>query len=435
MKTKMGYQGFPISPDEPTLNSQMAFPWAVEPTAEASRSGMDILNEEIKLFAEYTQPSPAEMAARDAVKDEMTSFITAKTGRFMITDTFGSARTGLAIATSDLDFRMRLKPRTRRGELSDDEFKLMWIRRVSMAMSQHPDWIAVVLRNARFPIINAQHRETGIDIQIVSSPSTKAQHDATMNCLQSIPNLRNLYYVVKYLFSMRGLVDVFNGGTGSYGLLMMLVASLTRRGTSYTHADAGAQLLQFLDFYCEHDYVRNGIAIAPLTAVSKPETTLFRKHAGDSIPRRAYIRAAYERDDPVRAGQWSIGQRRPFQPYLPCIQDPANPLNDLGRKMNAIKHIVATLQQIRTDLRAKMAAADKGELAPETSLLSPTVMGRCHEVYFERRRRVEEFGLRVLRREKGSVRRVTESTAVSEQRQHRQREKERAQVVETAWAG
>lgn len=441
MKSRLDYNGVPFFPEGSRLDHEIPFPWTVTSKDRAAMTGLEILNAEIKQFVSHMKPTQTEITARSNVRAQVLGFIDQHIGHEMQPSYFGSERTGLFSATSDLDFRVQPKkgdptqPRRNHYELTWNNMKFL-----SSMMLRHRNWILVVLRNARFPIINAQHRQTGIDVQIVSSPSTKPQHDATEQYLKIIPNLRPLFFLVKNMFGMRGLVDVFNGGTGSYGLLMMLVASLTRRGAQQVDAEPGTQLLQFLDFYCEHDYTRNGIAVAPPNTMDTPKTTLFRKHGPDDIPRSAYIKHAYARKDPVRAGQWGIGQARPFQPYLPCIQDPANPHNDLGRKMNAIKHIVATLQQIRTDLRAGLKMAEKGQLGEGMSLLEP-VVGRCHEVYSERRRRIEEYGLGILRRKeehRSGLNRVagkrTGQQNRAEQAGSRQQQKG-SQPVEPAWAG
>lgn len=424
----MDYKGVPIAAETPAVTRQTPFPWVQKSGENATAS--EILHHEMTSFAAYMRLTQPEIAARQSVREALTKLIKWNAGGAMKVDLFGSEVTGLSSATSDLDFR--LYPRTEPNSpvmhksQMENSFTLKIMKKLAERMTASPDWITTVLRHARFPIINAQHRMTGIDVQIVSSPSTEPQQQVTLQYLQQITNLKILYSVMKSMFSIRGLVDVFNGGAGSYGLLMMLVASLTRRGADYTSADVGTQLLQFLDFYCEHDYHSNAIALAPPVEGSLPQTTLFRKHSANTIPLPSYIRAAYAREDPIRAGQWSIGQRRPFQPYLPCIQDPANPLNDLGRKMNAIKHIVATLGQVRTELRGRLERAERGELGEGESLLEPAV-GRIHEVYFERRRRVEEYGLEKIREQR--------------EREHEEElgrmgeENERPQPVETAWAG
>ena len=404
-KSKCDYTGSPIEADRSSMDPPLPFPWVPRVEVKATENaGLRRLDQEIGLFAQYATLDRAEQSGRRCVRNDVLAVFEQSLGKEATCVLFGSDRTGLATMTSDLDFRVHLRKETRTGRSREDadETMLSAMRLLEERLARRQRWIAVVLRAARFPIINAQHRDSGLDVQIVASPTTSPQLAATRHYLQRIPTLRPLFLVVKTMLGVRGLVDVLTGGTGSYGLLMMLVASLTRGPIP---PDPAAQLLHFLDFYCTHDFTRNGIAIAPTPPPTHkgpqpeqhahepliPKTTLFRKHDPAAIPRARYIRAAYARSDPRRAGQWSIGQRRPLQPYLPCFQDPANPLNDLGRKMNAIRHIVATFDAVRTELRARMQAAEEGRLEKGSSVLEAAV-GRCHELYSERRERVREVG-------------------------------------------
>ena len=43
-----------------------------------------------------------------------------------------------------------------------------------------------------------------------------------------------------------------------------------------------------------------------------------------------------------------------MEPFLLCVQDPADPLNDLGYKAFGIKHIQETLKQLHADLKKKV---------------------------------------------------------------------------------
>lgn len=435
MRKRMNYPAISIPLEQSTTDDSMPYPWVAKSGGASVDPGMETLNQEIRRFAEYMQPTAAETAAREAVADQVHALIQEHCWGDVRSSLFGSETTGLSTATSDLDFRL-FQPDAE--ERNGGKFPPEQHRRLAVQMREHPDWIAVVLRNARFPIINAQHRHTGIDVQIVSSPSTQAQHVTTLQCLETIPNLRELYFVLRALLGLRGLADVFNGGTGSYGLLIMLVAALTRRGNAFTAptVDPGAQLLQFFDFYTAHYRPTFGIAVLPPTDPALPPTTkLFRKHTNHAIDRAAYIRAAYARADPVRAGQWSIGYRRPYQPYLLCLQDPANPLNDLGRKTNAIKHVVATLGAVREGVRGKVEAAKRGELGEGGSVLESAV-GRCHEVLAGWRRRVEEYGVLELERrrerERVEVKSRTDGGDVAVGRESEVEWQERPRVVETS---
>lgn len=90
-------------------------------------------------------------------------------------------------------------------------------------------------------------------------------------------------------------------------------------------------------------------------------------------------------------GRYKIGLVDSTQPYLLCLQDPADPLNDLGRKTFGIKHIFETIRQLRIDLMARMADPPKaGE-----SLLEMMV-GPSYAMLKGRRKILEDYGSRFL---------------------------------------
>ncbi|KAK4545037.1 hypothetical protein LTR36_003588 [Oleoguttula mirabilis] len=423
LRERVDYEGIALQPRQPTTRLNLPMPWALGQSEVADHSVMERLDQEIVRFAAYMEPTPAEKAARQAVVAEACAMIQRTLGDTDVhTELFGSSKTGLALATSDIDIRLYTASPTGAQTTPADLGATM--TDLYRHMDASLDWICCVFRNAHYPIINAQHRATGLDLQIVSSPSTAAQQACTAQYLAELPHLRTLYPLVRTLLGTRGLVEVFNGGIGSYGLLMMLVAALTRR-RSPAHPlppTAAEQFLHFLHFYTrDFDPSQQGLTISP---VSKP---FLKHHPAQLTPAalKQHIEAAHRRHDPVRAGQWAISQTRPLQPYLLCLQDPANPTNDLGRKTNAIKHIVAVLAHVRRgvefDVRratsrrwkkmqrkeeenrgddGKEEGVEEGEdeTAGMESLLWCPVR-RCHEVYAARRGRVEGYGRGFLEEE------------------------------------
>jgi len=90
-------------------------------------------------------------------------------------------------------------------------------------------------------------------------------------------------------------------------------------------------------------------------------------------------------------GRYKIGVLDAMQPYLLCLQDPADPLNDLGRKTFGIKHIFETIRQLQIDLVARMAGPPKaGE-----SLLEMMV-GPAYAMLKGRRKLMEDYGSKFL---------------------------------------
>jgi non-canonical poly(A) RNA polymerase PAPD5/7 len=187
-------------------------------------------------------------------------------------EVFGSERTGLAFATSDIDLRLVVNSRLKDSALppSYEERhqgmkllnKLYW-----NGLSKHKAYILPQLRHARYPLISLQDRQSGLDIQIVLANDTSLSREMIERYTAQYPYLRSLYSVVKTIFDVRGLSDVFRGGFGSYTLFMMIVASI--RHQQPPRNDAAGGLLTFLRFYRSFDTSTRGLSIEPVCTFDK----------------------------------------------------------------------------------------------------------------------------------------------------------------------
>src|SRR5579871_5644883 len=186
---------------------------------------------EINRFWDYIRPTKAEMAARDAVIQQ-TQMIVQEALPEAKTEIFGSQRTGLVLATSDLDLRIFTEDQE---ETTDTEKAPRYkYRKTTFQLLQklHPvlftnqDYILCHLRHARYPLISMQHKSSGLDIQIVCANDTSHSRNIMQKYLSKHKDLAALFSLVKTMFDIRGLSDVFRGGIGSYSLFMMVVASL-----------------------------------------------------------------------------------------------------------------------------------------------------------------------------------------------------------------
>ena len=400
-KRRIDYAPQTIRALQPSVEMVTPMPWSAPLQENTDLTSMQRLDAEIHNFAAYMAPTEAERTGRWAVFKEL-RYLAHKTLRKkdVRVELFGSEKTSLSLATSDLDLRVYEASWAGPGNTEGiDAYRNFGRRMISMknGMDAGKEWICAVMRNTGFPIISAQHAKSGVDVQVVCSPNTRRQQIWTQRYLEELPHLKTMYTLVRTMLGVRGLVDVFNGGIGSYGLLMMLVASLKRaEHSSQPPQTAAEQLVHFLDFYTTFDTTRYGLSLSDSGA--RP----FLKHDGEATTLKQYIASAFQRGDRVRAGQWAIGQTRALQPYLFCLQDPANPQNDLGRKSNAIKHIMEALAEMRINLKENMLDAEiarrQGKAWEGESLIEPLI-GRAHEVYGARRARVEELGKEVAARE------------------------------------
>jgi non-canonical poly(A) RNA polymerase PAPD5/7 len=375
----------------PSLNSgSLPFPWQIPGNGREGLTGLQLLDLEIERFNKYISLSPSEIAAREGVIKELDALfhrnsVWQKKYSFQVQ---GSEATGLVMPTSDIDFRVSyISPRRSGNEWMTHQYlgkMLTWFQKAIQGSGLFTD---VEYREARYPIITMTHQASGINVQIVAAPTTEPQQSVTARYLAEIPHLRSVYMLLRTALGVRGLVDVYYGGTGAYGLLMMLVAAL-KRPSDKPPMTAAESYIRFLDFYMNLD--------ATIYGVSADPPKLFKKHQASAYPIKNMIDAARRRGDAVRAAQWAIGQTRLYQPYLLCLQDPANPVNDLGRKSNAIKHLQKTLRvmnnTLRRDFQTIYFSNEKGQAWNNACLLEPQ-LGRCHELFSQGRRRAEEYGL------------------------------------------
>lgn len=356
-------------------------------------------------------PNEAERAAREAAVADVKDVISRVVPDCGL-EIFGSERTGLSIATSDLDLRL-FPPPDQRNE--HDTAHMPPTRRVRADMLQNmfhllqvfkeaPEYVFVFFRHGRYPLINMIHEKTGVEIQIVCSKDTTNQRNMMTGYLTEFPALKDLFILVKVLFDIRGLADVFGGGMSSYGVFMMVVAALKiqrQRGGIVKGDDAADCLQHFLQFWSELDTIKYGVKIEP------PE--VFEKRVPDPPPVQQ------------SSSRRPIGTVDPRRPYLLCLIDPADSLNDLGRKCSCIKHILATLRFLNFRLTTDMASLDALTLQASsphfkdqldllrgryridakthrpihmgyTSLLFPMV-GASHYTYLDMRKKMEAFGL------------------------------------------
>lgn len=378
-----------------TGTASLPVPWATQmrekPSYKMSASADDVLDEEIRGFATWLQPTPLEHAARQAVVDEVNEFLNSAIGdrQNLAWELFGSSTTGLVSPLSDVDVRVYdvLDERNTRAMIS-------YMHHLSRELEGYPSFKNANLRTGTYSILTFTHESTGIDVQIVAARDSRPQRDLTAKYLEEIPNLQDLFFVLRAALSMRHMTNVYDGGTGSYGLFVMIVAAMLRKthdGSDFAHQRPSHQLFRFIDFYASLNYEKHGVAVFPRTR--------FMKHDLDTKKYAAYARAAAKRGDAIRAGQWEIAQRKENFPWFLTLQDPASPKNDLGKRTFAAKHIKMTMHHLRSRLvySARHWEEDhkmRRQYPHESMLL--TVVGRCHEMWHARRKRMEAYGQEVL---------------------------------------
>ncbi|KAF2834825.1 hypothetical protein M501DRAFT_1045106, partial [Patellaria atrata CBS 101060] len=310
------------------------------------------LGAEIKAFHDYFVSDSEEQAAAAFVIEEVKEGL--RQGQFRGTlEVFGSRRTGLGLATSDID--LRLMPLTISPDTQLHKAPRKDVRRqlggslvylFDVFRSDSKEFMLVTFRHSRYPLISMQHRESGLDIQIVLSNDTRLQRDYIQRQLSEIPDLKPLYVLFKMTLDIRGLNNVFRGGLGSYPLFNMLVAPLRLKipENELGISNFEKNLEVILDFW--------GNLSTQHTAVSVEPPMLLKKYTKETDV--GYCHAQWKKN---RANEVK-------EPYMLCLQDPVDPYNDLGRKAFGIKHILYTLIMLRAELKmAKQNPETKSHLA------------------------------------------------------------------------
>ncbi|CBY01911.1 hypothetical protein IAQ61_006505 [Plenodomus lingam] len=367
------YEGIIVEPmvnPEPVKESSL--PWCPSRAEREDMSAMDRLALEMERFCAYAKPTRLEQRARDHVIKEVRRHVLERMPDHTL-EVFGSERTGLALATSDIDFRLirpHQIPDPERAHLPPRPMQrskaLGGLQKLhSMLKDTSGTYLITIFRYARYPLISLQHRTSTLDIQIVLANDTTQSRDIIQRYLKEYPYLLTLFTVIKTIFEIRGLSDVFRGGFGSYSLFMMIVASIQHQ--PHARNDAAGALVNFLRFWRDFDTTKHGVSIEP--------AEIFDKQAV-----------------PVRTGKVQArlegGEVNPLPIYMLCLRDPADPTNDLGRKGAAIKHVQATfrslLQRLVHDIQMKT----------RPTLLGPLV-GPVYMLNLRRREQLEALGKRL----------------------------------------
>ena len=297
--------------------------------------------------------SPEEEAASQLVISDVAS-LGRRGGKVKKFTLLGSRRTGLAAPTSDFDFTFASKdsePPTSKADISQakpaDKDKKLKIVKALKRMSRHFLYSEMfrntdLVRYARVPILRSTHVATGLDVQIQTMTGYRASEDYSVAYLSEFPSLRPLYFILRYSLEARTLTTVFEGGLGSYSILMMIVTALKHANGKFASVDLAGQLLHVLEFYGQADLYKVGFSAEP------PQ--VFEKQREEWSLKERITRTS----DPELKGIDMMQKYDPRKPYLLCLQDPANNMNDLGKNAYTIKHIQATFNTARERIQAAL---------------------------------------------------------------------------------
>lgn len=328
------------------------------------------LSEEIRAADQYFSPSQAEREATHNAVKTLENFVLKADLAHVKLDIIGSRASGLATPLSDLDLNLVVAEQEdeetsrRKGQnpkLLANLFRTMkWGKNNKRQFS-----IAYYAAHARVPIIVGTHL-SGLEFQIQSASSCYGSLEVVKHLCAEYPTLRALFKLIKQSLKMRGLSDGHLGGLTSYPLINMITVSLKRNAKTTDDFDYGKHLIQFLEYWSTIDLYTTGITHLPSSYLTRTGTAA----AAAADPFRDADSAARSIDlitqDPVGAKPIEFDVRKDLADihegqnnFMMTLHDPANPHNDLGRSVNAIKHVQATFMDMLAKLKSDMSEWDR----------------------------------------------------------------------------
>lgn len=261
----------------------------------------------------------------------------------------GSRSTGLATPLSDFDFSIIPKlgqgPAVAGGTLSGKDVRCIVddvLYRTEEALRAAPQFKSVRRIYARVQIVRAIHRHTGCPIEFQTMTSFYASQAQTKAWLRDIPSLRSLFITMRLFLEILELNKVFQGGIGSYTLIVMIVTASKHANDTHDPKDLGGQLLHVLSFWGWADLYKYAYSADPPMAYRKPEKS--------AITYTGEAEGVHQASGSQLEGMNKICLRDDRRPFLLCLQDPANHINDLGANSHAIRTIQAIFRIVHQKL-------------------------------------------------------------------------------------
>ncbi|KAI9673740.1 MAG: hypothetical protein M1829_003977 [Trizodia sp. TS-e1964] len=336
---------FPLRKRYRTQNTNLHSPWLKYLKWE-SGDGFSRLHAEILAFEEYMKLSPTEKSGKDRIQQDFLSKCNEIVpGTFL--QASGSSQNGLATALSELDFSLKVsnqKEFDERGPSPTRPAARKLARNVLETICQNlkndATYEDIALSSSNATRLTCIHAQTGIPITVSAIRSLDPSDVLVQAYLAEFPSIRPLYMLAYNILHIRGFTDHHFGGMSPYTLAMLLTTYFKMNpepntGISHIYGQSlGRELLAFLKFISSFNTSINAISVEP--------AQIFVKEAA--------VKRLESEDPLVALGRRKIGAHRPTAPYLLCLQDPANPLNDAGMHVWGIKHIQAIFARAFAEL-------------------------------------------------------------------------------------
>ncbi|CAM6061151.1 unnamed protein product [Sphagnum tenellum] len=286
------------------ISRREAPPWAQSRSGHKTwfRSPLLQLHQEIVDFCEFVAPTEEEQQQRKAAVERVSAVVKLIWPSCQVC-VFGSFATGLYLPTSDVDVVILDSG----CQVRQDGLKALAKALTRNAVAKNIQ----VIGKARVPIVKFVERSSNIafDISFDVANGPEAA-DFIKGAMQALPPLRPLCLVLKIFLQQRELNEVYQGGIGSYALLVMLLAHLQVLNLTSSlplESNLGILLVDFFDLYGR--------------SLNMKDVGVSCRIGGSFFSKK---------------NRGFIDMKRPFSL---CVEDPQAPENDIGKNSFAIQKV------------------------------------------------------------------------------------------------
>ena len=364
-------------------------PWLLYKAPNTSKNAFQDLSHELQAFESYMSLTPEEEEAGSAVRTEIDK---AMRHHFSVR-TVGSRKRGLASPLSDLDLVISPDQAARfvtpinrglRGGNLEKATAIAMLKRVERTCREKKIVSESNMIYARLPLLQMTHAKTGLKLQVKGPIVTDIQDELLADYMSELVYLKPIFTALRHCLQMRGLTTVFEGGLGSYSLLMMIIGALKMHEDQLESKSLAEGFLIVVKYWADFDCYTEGLIIDPPRRFNKKDFTP----------------SCVDLDWPDSQEVCLQKMKRHYdeRPFLLCLQDPADFTNDLGRKSYAIKHIQKTLRTLYDEAMRPIKESSDAPVyqSGNDSMLAPFLQGNYH--HFEQQRSQTEWLLRAKRR-------------------------------------
>lgn len=280
------------------------------------------LHQEIAQFCRYLQPSPQESKARQEAVDRVAEIVKCIWPTADV-EVFGSYATNIYLPTSDID-AVVLKSGCTNIPKGLKALANLFLRRKAARNIQ-------VIAKARVPIIKFEEEISGyafdISFDVANGPEA-AQNVRDM--MAEIPPMRPLVMILKVFLHQRDLNEVYQGGLGSYALLVLMATHLLAHPSRRSTAGGGNNNNNSYKEGSSSDYAGEGNLGILLVDFFR----LYGRALNPSVVGVSCRKGGGFFHKSSRSGFNNLER-----PYLFAVEDPNDATNDLGRNSHNISRV------------------------------------------------------------------------------------------------